>query len=97
MAMVNAVREGQLDKVLVRKYFFHFASNRLVEPVVIVDIKKTSGIAIGPQTLSFGLRKIYVAVTGDEKKWIIKDVVARQIDPHVLGGDVNVRILPNIL
>ena len=93
--LVDAVREWQLLEFLLGEYFLHLTADRLVHAVIIVNVDEAACIEIRAQALCFALRHLHVAVTCQEEERVIVDVIAREIDPEVLGIDVDIRILTN--
>src|SRR3989442_322158 len=93
MCMIESVRIRKLLKILIGKYFFYLAAHRLIESVIIIDIKKSSGFEIGAQALGFSFGEIHIAVPRHKEKRIIKNIVTCNIDPAIFRDNFDIRML----
>ena len=51
--MIDRMIKRNLDKFLIREYLLHFKPNKLVHPIIIVNMKKASAQKIGSQIVCF--------------------------------------------
>ncbi len=92
MAMIKAIGERQFHQILFGEDSFQLRTDGGIEAVIVINIEKPSGVAIGPQALDFSFSKIDAAVTGHKNKGIIENIVARHINPRIFRIYVDIRI-----
>ena len=40
--MIDTITKWQFNKIFLRKYFFHFTTNGIIQTIIIIDIKEAT-------------------------------------------------------